>query len=194
MAIDSAETPARHKSKSAANESTQHSHISSSKLAHDDYFDEESPLEGYLFEDEDDYDNDEFYYGYEDDYFDDEQYDDEDISDSYYDCINDNIEEHKPTHSDAATDAGNNDSANAESTVLRGSDATVEPQQLVAQGISFISGLAQTLQSPQATKQLIDSLVKTDAEGHTSLNIPVPNKETVEQMLNVFSKLFQSIK
>ena len=55
-------------------------------------------------------------------------------------------------------------------------------------------GLAQTLQSPQATKQLVDSLVKTDAEGHTSLNIPVPNKETVEQMLNVFSKLFQSIK
>ena len=152
-------------------------------------------MEGYLFEDEDDYDNDEFYYGYEDDYFDDEEYDEEDISDGYYDCINDNIEEHKPTHSDAATSgAGNNVSANAESTVPRGSDATVEPQQLVAQGISFISGLAQTLQSPQATRQLVDSLVKTDAEGHTSLNIPVPNKETVEQMLNVFSKLFQSIK
>ena len=194
-AIDSAETPARHKSKSAANESTQHSHISSSKPAQDDYFDEESPLEGYLFEDEEDYDNDEFYYGYEDDYFDDEQYDEEDISDGYYDCINDNIAEHKPTHSDAAaSDAGSNDSANANSTAPQGSDATVEPQQLVAQGISFISGLAQTLQSPQATKQLVDSLVKTDAEGHTSLNIPVPNKETVEQMLNVFSKLFQSIK
>ena len=194
-AIDSAETSAQHKSKSDAEEVTQHSQISSSKPAHDDYFDEESPLEGYLFEDEDDYDNDEFYYGYEDDYFDDEQYDDEDISDGYYDCISDNMAEHKPTHSDAATSgAGSNDSANADSTVPRGSDATVEPQQLVAQGISFISGLAQTLQSPQATKQLVDSLVKTDAEGHTSLNIPVPNKETVEQMLNVFSKLFQSIK
>ena len=45
---------------------------------------------------------------------------------------------------------------------------------------------------PQAAKQLVDSPVKTDAEGLNILNILVPNKETVEQMLNSLSKLFQT--
>ncbi|MGN0228423.1 MAG: hypothetical protein ACI4BH_01295, partial [Muribaculaceae bacterium] len=159
---------------------------------------------------DDDDDDDEYYYGYEDDYFacdfDYDDYDEEDISDGYYDCISDNEAEkepEQPTLSDINEDssaaqcqkADGTDSVSTNNGISpQESDATVQPQQLVAQGISFISGLAQTLQSPQATKQLVDSLVKTDSEGHTSLNIPVPNKETVEQMLNLFSKLFQSAK
>ena len=153
---------------------------------------------------------------YEDDYYDyyfeDEEYDEEDISDGYYDCIEDN----EPGSAEKDEEAGgktdrqsqsvdNGGNTEAES---RGSDNaepdgttphegnTAEPlQQLVAQGVSFLSGLAQTLQSPQATKQLVDSIVTTDPQsGRTSLNIPVPSKEAVEQMLSIFSKLLQSTK
>jgi hypothetical protein len=66
-----------------------------------------------------------------------------------------------------------------------------EPRQLVAQGISFLSGLAQTLQSPEATAQLVETLVETDAKtGQTSLRIPVPDKQTVRNLLDIVGKLF----
>lgn len=65
------------------------------------------------------------------------------------------------------------------------------PKQLVAQGVSFLSGLAQTLKSQEATAQLIDQLVKTDEKtGETSINIPVPDKQTVKQLLDIVGKLF----
>ena len=66
-----------------------------------------------------------------------------------------------------------------------------QPQELVAQGISFLSGLAQTLQSPEATQQLVDTLVETNAEtGESHLRIPVPDKQTVQTLLNFVGKLF----
>ncbi len=209
VAIDSTEEPLQHKSESKTDETTQHSTTLPSRSTRDDEYFEEESSEGYYFDDEDD---NEYYYGYEDDYFacdyeyDEEEYDEEDTSDGYSDCISDNEaakELKQPTLSDVNEDSsaaqcpkanGTDSVSTNDSTAPQESDATVQPQQLVAQGISFISGLAQTLQSPQATKQLVESLVKTDSEGHTSLNIPVPNKETVEQMLNLFSKLFQSAK
>ena len=65
------------------------------------------------------------------------------------------------------------------------------PKELVAQGISFLSGLAATLKSPEATAQLVETLVETDAEtGKTSLRIPVPDKQTVRNLLDVVGKLF----
>ena len=65
------------------------------------------------------------------------------------------------------------------------------PEQLLQQGISFFSGLAKTLQSPEATKQLVDSIVKVDDKtGETSLHIPVPDKESVANVLTMFGKLF----
>lgn len=65
------------------------------------------------------------------------------------------------------------------------------PEQLLQQGISFFSGLAKTLQSPEATKQLVDSIVKVDDKtGETSLHIPVPDKESVANVLSMFGKLF----
>lgn len=68
-----------------------------------------------------------------------------------------------------------------------------QPQELVAQGISFLSGLAQTLQSPEATQQLVDTLVETDAEtGESHLRIPVPDKQTVQTLLNFVGKLFSN--
>lgn len=64
------------------------------------------------------------------------------------------------------------------------------PQELLQQGLSFFSGLAQTLQSPEATQQLVDSIVKVDEKtGETSLHIPVPDKESVANILNMIGKL-----
>lgn len=65
------------------------------------------------------------------------------------------------------------------------------PEELVNQGISFLSGLARTLKSPEKTRELVDTLIKTDSEtGKTTLSIPVPDKETVETLLSVVGKLF----
>jgi superfamily II DNA/RNA helicase len=65
------------------------------------------------------------------------------------------------------------------------------PKELVAQGISFLSGLAATLKSPEATAQLVETLVETDAEtGKTSLRIPVPDKQTVRNLPDIVGKLF----
>ena len=66
-----------------------------------------------------------------------------------------------------------------------------QPKELVAQGISFLSGLAETLKSPEATAQLVDTLVETDSEtGQASLRIPVPDKQTVRNLLDIVGKLF----
>ena len=66
-----------------------------------------------------------------------------------------------------------------------------DPQELVRQGLSFFSGLARTLQSPEETRKLVDSMVKVDEKtGETSLNIPVPDKESVVSILNMVGKLF----
>ena len=68
-------------------------------------------------------------------------------------------------------------------------------QRLISQGISFLRGLAETLKSPVATKNLIDNIVETDAmTGKSSIKIPVESKESVEQVLNMFQKLFSGIK
>lgn len=64
------------------------------------------------------------------------------------------------------------------------------PEQLVQQGLSFLSGLARTLSSPEATQKLVDSIIEEDKEtGQTTLRIPVPDKESVTGILNLFGKL-----
>lgn len=73
-----------------------------------------------------------------------------------------------------------NSSSNRDSASYRSS----QPKNLVAQGISFLSGLAETLKSPEATAQLVDSI------GETSIKIPVESKETVSNLLNLIGKLF----
>lgn len=64
------------------------------------------------------------------------------------------------------------------------------PRELVAQGMSFLTGLAQTLQSAEATEQLVDALVETNPEtGESQLHIPVPDKQSVSTLLNMLGKL-----
>lgn len=68
------------------------------------------------------------------------------------------------------------------------------PQELVAEGVSFFSGLTKTLESPEATRELVDSIVDVDKDtGETTLKIPVPDKESVVQMFGALSKLFTQL-
>lgn len=81
----------------------------------------------------------------------------------------------------------------SEKETLSGKETSLEkeaPEQLVQQGISFLNGLARTLSSPEATRQLIDSLVEEDPEtGQTSLRIPVPDKKSVANIFTLFGQL-----
>ena len=68
-----------------------------------------------------------------------------------------------------------------------------KPQELVAQGMSFLSGLAETLKSPEATQRLVDSIVEKDeTTGETSIKIPIESKETVSNLLGLIGKLFSA--
>ncbi len=61
---------------------------------------------------------------------------------------------------------------------------------LAQAGISFFSGLINTLGSAEKTKELVESLVQKDEKsGETYLKIPVESKEVVENALNLFKNL-----
>lgn len=84
-------------------------------------------------------------------------------------------------------------------TAISGSPDTIEDtnisdmKKIVGQGISFFSGLAEVMKSPQATRQLIDSIVEEDKEtGETNLRIPVPNRDAVVQLFDAVNRLFLS--
>lgn len=83
----------------------------------------------------------------------------------------------------------------SETSVNRQHNTTVTPsatpEELVTQGVSFLSGLAQTLQSPEATERLVNTLVETNEQtGESILRIPVPDKQTVTSLLSLVGKLF----
>lgn len=85
---------------------------------------------------------------------------------------------------------GTEDALDTEGTVTESKQDS--SRELLQQGISFFSGLARTLSSPEATKALVDSLVEEDKEtGQTTLRIPVPGgKESVAEVFNLLGKLF----
>ena len=64
--------------------------------------------------------------------------------------------------------------------------------ELISQGISFLSGLAETLKSPEATKELVENIIEVDKEtGETNIKIPVANKDTILQVFSLIGKLLQ---
>ena len=98
------------------------------------------------------------------------------------------ITETETPREDAATEPGSQAQQDSES---RHPQVPTTPKDLIAQGTSFLSGLAATLKSPEATEQLVNSLIEIDAEtGQTSLKIPVPDKQTVRNLLDIMGKLF----
>lgn len=68
------------------------------------------------------------------------------------------------------------------------------PKDLISQGVSFLSGLMQTLSNPESTKQLVNTLVKEDPDtGKTSVNIPVPDKQSVRNLFTMIGQLMKKM-
>ena len=65
-----------------------------------------------------------------------------------------------------------------------------EPQQLLQNGVNFLSQLMTTLNNPEATKNLAQSITEKDEKtGQTYLKIPIQNTDVVESVLSFLSKL-----
>ena len=79
--------------------------------------------------------------------------------------------------------------------VAGNSTAPVEagtPQALMQMGMQFLSGLAQTLSDPTATKELVESITETDEKtGQSYVKIPVQGKELVQNAFQALSAFFQ---
>lgn len=68
------------------------------------------------------------------------------------------------------------------------------PQDVIQTGISFFSQLSRTLADPEATAQLVSSIIQTDEQtGQTYLKLPVENAQTVENTLRLLGGLLQGI-
>ncbi|MEI7980996.1 MAG: C-terminal helicase domain-containing protein, partial [Bacteroidota bacterium] len=68
-----------------------------------------------------------------------------------------------------------------------------DPAALISGGLGFLSGLARTFSSPEATQKLVSSLIDKDpASGKTYLKIPVENEKVVTDALNLFGQLFKA--
>lgn len=66
-----------------------------------------------------------------------------------------------------------------------------EPSEIIGAASGLLNGLARTLQSEEATARLVDALVHTEADGSTSIRIPVGSRDAVVCLLSAFSKLLQ---
>jgi len=65
-----------------------------------------------------------------------------------------------------------------------------EMRDFVADGMSFLGTLAKVLREPDGAKAIADALVKEDPDtGKATLNIPVPDKSTVTNLLSALSTL-----
>ena len=74
------------------------------------------------------------------------------------------------------------------------SPAPQTPGELIQTGVSFFSGLAQTLSSPEKTQQLVQSIVAKDEEtGQTYLKIPVENAAVVENAVKLLGGLLAGL-
>jgi len=72
------------------------------------------------------------------------------------------------------------------------SPAQPEPQDLLTGGLRFLSGLAQTLSSPEATERLVSSIVERDEKtGRSFMKIPVDDQQTVVNVMNMLGQLFK---
>jgi hypothetical protein len=73
-------------------------------------------------------------------------------------------------------------------------ESLAPPGKLIQTGISFFSGLVQTLSSPEKTQELIQSIVATDeATGQTCLKMPVENAAVVENAVRLLSGLLAGL-
>ena len=73
-------------------------------------------------------------------------------------------------------------------------DQEMDPEQLIQNGLSFISGLVRTFSDPEAAKALVSTIVKKDDhDGKTYLKIPVESEKTVENVLSMIGNLVKNM-
>jgi superfamily II DNA/RNA helicase len=74
------------------------------------------------------------------------------------------------------------------------SEPELDATALITQGISFISGFAKALSSPESTEKLVSSLVEKDkVTGKTYMKIPVENEKAITNALNLLGQLFKGL-
>ena len=67
-----------------------------------------------------------------------------------------------------------------------------EPQNLLTGGLRFLGDLAQTLSSSEATERLVSSIVERDeTTGRSYMKIPVDDRQTVVNVMNMLGQLFK---
>lgn len=72
--------------------------------------------------------------------------------------------------------------------------APATPQELIQTGVSFFSGLAQTLSNPEKTQELVQSIVAADEQtGQTYLKIPVESAAVVENAVKLLGGLLAGL-
>jgi len=68
------------------------------------------------------------------------------------------------------------------------------PEQLISQSVNLLGAFLRTLSTPEATAELVDTLIETDHEtGKTSLKIPVPGRDSVIAGLAAIGKLLYGL-
>jgi ERCC4-related helicase len=90
----------------------------------------------------------------------------------------------------ATTFMGDDDVKEASQTLTNGVSASAPAQELLQNGINFFAQLGKTLKSPEATKELIESITQKDESGKVYLKIPVENEEVINNAVQVLSTLF----
>jgi superfamily II DNA or RNA helicase len=67
------------------------------------------------------------------------------------------------------------------------------PHEVINQGINFLKGLSDILSDEHKTEELINTIVRTDAQtGETAIHIPVSDKATVSKIFTTLGKLFSA--
>jgi len=138
----------------------------------------------------------------DDDFKDDDDFEEEDIEEEedveYGDGIENEDVEDEDIHIEGDDDITPVETIaparEAASPPIAGSPAAQpEPQDLLAGGLRFLSGLAQTLSSPEATERLVSSIVERDEKtGRSYMKIPVDDQQTVVNVMNMFGQLFKA--
>ena len=90
----------------------------------------------------------------------------------------------------ATTFMGDDDVKEANQAPVNGISANPPAQELLQNGINFFAQLGKTLKSPEATRELIDSITQKDESGKVYLKIPVENEEVINNAVQVLSTLF----
>ena len=73
--------------------------------------------------------------------------------------------------------------------------SSLNSKKLLEQGMSFLSGLADVLESPKAMQDFVDSITEEDeATGEVHIKIPVSDKKTVVRLFGLVGKLMAGMK